>query len=350
MKNYSRFIVGLSITLLITSSLAGCFQINETMNTGTRENTKTSTTLYISEETTKNNVTTVEETRETPTNTVESTTVKTTSKTSRATTSTTTVAPTTTVPTPTTTVTPSTPSSSASNAPVVNNGMYNTAYVRSKMFNGGRVQEGRKVAFLTYDDGLNIHSTPLLLDALLRARVHATFYILGNSINDSTAYLLRRMVHEGHAIGIHSFNHNYNALYPGRSGNVNEILNQFDRSLTAIRKYLGADFQVTTWRYPGGHMSWRGLGPANERLRNIYGVEYIDWNALNDDASGTWYPANPEQQVAQLKKSLAAYGNPPTAVVLMHDGTNRARQITMQSVSSIVSYLRSNGYEFGTLK
>ena len=30
MKNYSRFIVGLSITLLITSSLAGCFQINET--------------------------------------------------------------------------------------------------------------------------------------------------------------------------------------------------------------------------------------------------------------------------------------------------------------------------------
>jgi peptidoglycan/xylan/chitin deacetylase (PgdA/CDA1 family) len=59
---------------------------------------------------------------------------------------------------------------------------------------------------LTFDDGPDPEWTPRILDALRRHGVKATFFVLGAKVNDHPE-LVRRILAEGHELGLHSFNH-----------------------------------------------------------------------------------------------------------------------------------------------
>jgi hypothetical protein len=60
---------------------------------------------------------------------------------------------------------------------------------------------------LTFDDGPHISYTPGVLAALRAQELEATFFLVGRSINGQSYHLVQRMVAEGHAIAIHSYNH-----------------------------------------------------------------------------------------------------------------------------------------------
>ncbi|MBL8739636.1 MAG: polysaccharide deacetylase family protein [Myxococcales bacterium] len=60
---------------------------------------------------------------------------------------------------------------------------------------------------LTFDDGPHVSFTPGVLRALRTHRLAATFFLVGRSINGQTYPLVQRMVAEGHALAIHSYNH-----------------------------------------------------------------------------------------------------------------------------------------------
>jgi len=62
------------------------------------------------------------------------------------------------------------------------------------------------VVSLTFDDGPNPRATPRILDILRRARVRATFFVLGQHV-ERWPELVRRMALEGHQIGNHGFFH-----------------------------------------------------------------------------------------------------------------------------------------------
>jgi peptidoglycan/xylan/chitin deacetylase (PgdA/CDA1 family) len=51
--------------------------------------------------------------------------------------------------------------------------------------------------YLTYDDGPNGATTPMLLDVLARERVHATFFLIDREITDRTVALVARMFADG---------------------------------------------------------------------------------------------------------------------------------------------------------
>lgn len=59
---------------------------------------------------------------------------------------------------------------------------------------------------LTFDDGPDPVWTPKILDALRRHHVHATFFVVGTQVA-AHPELVRRMLAEGHQIGIHTFTH-----------------------------------------------------------------------------------------------------------------------------------------------
>src|SRR5262245_10143443 len=68
--------------------------------------------------------------------------------------------------------------------------------------------ETRPTVALTFDDGPNGRCTEAVLDALAEGGAPATFFVLGaNVATGLNDYLLARMVREGHAIGIHSYDH-----------------------------------------------------------------------------------------------------------------------------------------------
>ncbi|MBU2663696.1 glycosyltransferase [Actinoplanes bogorensis] len=59
---------------------------------------------------------------------------------------------------------------------------------------------------LTFDDGPDPVWTPRILDALRRHHARATFFVVGAQVNKHPE-LVRRIVAEGHQLGLHSFTH-----------------------------------------------------------------------------------------------------------------------------------------------
>lgn len=223
---------------------------------------------------------------------------------------------------------------------------YKTADVNDAMFDGKTIFS-EKLAFLTFDDGVDPNSTPLLLDTLKKLGVPATFFMVGQSFTEKNKPLLERTMAEGHALAFHSFDHEYSKLYPGRVGDSTEILSQYHKTREALQKLLGKEVDPKVWRYPGGHMSWKGLKEADALLKKE-GVQWIDWNCLNGDAEGSTSPESTEGQVKRILETWEAYGKPSVITILMHD--TGAKTLTRNSVPSIVKALQEQGFSFGVLE
>ena len=69
-----------------------------------------------------------------------------------------------------------------------------------------RLHAKEKVVALTFDDGPSPDTTPLVLDILRASGVTATFFVLGDAV-ERHPDLLRRIVRDGHQIGLHGYEH-----------------------------------------------------------------------------------------------------------------------------------------------
>jgi len=81
----------------------------------------------------------------------------------------------------------------------------------------GRVDSARMPAgsvALTFDDGPDPRWTPQILDVLRAHGAHATFFVVGSRVNRYPD-LARRIVAEGHELGVHTFTHADLAVVPG---------------------------------------------------------------------------------------------------------------------------------------
>lgn len=206
----------------------------------------------------------------------------------------------------------------------------------------------KKIAFLTFDDGPNHKISPQVLDTLKEKNAHATFFVVGKIVSEKTRDVLMRELAEGHAVCMHSYTHDYHLLYPGRVADTARIEKEAKDTQAALQKVLGKDFHAGAWRYPGGHMSWKNLESADQKLKDM-GVTWIDWNALNGDAEpASRRPTTEAGLVEFLDKSIKANKDSSIIVILMHDAENK--QLTANAVGQIIDHLRSEGYEFGILK
>ena len=75
-----------------------------------------------------------------------------------------------------------------------------------------KMESENKIAYLTFDDGPS-SNTFEILDILDDKNVRATFFIVGSAITREGEGALRRMVNEGHVIGIHTYSHLCNEIY-----------------------------------------------------------------------------------------------------------------------------------------
>ena len=69
---------------------------------------------------------------------------------------------------------------------------------------GAEIPEGEKYVALTFDDGPRRETTGRLLDGLQERGATATFFLIGQQIEDN-ADLVARMAEEGHQIGNHTW-------------------------------------------------------------------------------------------------------------------------------------------------
>ena len=208
--------------------------------------------------------------------------------------------------------------------------------------------DGKKVVYLTFDDGPSTTNTPQVLDILDKYNVKATFFVLGSSIDksDEAKEILKEEVKRGHAIANHTYGHDYSYLYPNRTMNVNNIVSDLEKSQNSMKAVLGEDFSTRVIRLPGGYWSWEGRTAMKEAMEQN-GYYNVDWNALNKDAEGKM--KNADELVQCTKESVEALGpNADSVVLLMHD--TYGKEETVKALPRIIEYLQSQGFEFRTIK
>lgn len=225
---------------------------------------------------------------------------------------------------------------------------YDTAEIRSYIRGEKEYKGKEKLVFLTFDDGPNYEITPQVINILKANQVHGTFFVVGNRVNENTSPVLHQIIYNGNSIGTHSFNHNYEELYPQKVANVDQIKEETLLTQSRLKKVFGESFQSDVWRYPGGHMSWQGTAASDAALSDI-GAEWIDWNCMVGDAEPiSNRPTTPAGMVEMVDKTLKKNLHTDVAVVLMHDAKNK--QLTADSLQGVIDYFKDNGYTFGILK
>lgn len=204
-----------------------------------------------------------------------------------------------------------------------------------------------RIVFLTFDEGPTNGVTPQVLDALKAAGVPATFfYVTGpTGLERADPAVVHRTIAEGHAVAVHSHTNSFRLLYPGGRGNTEAILADREQAVSAIRAVLGDEYAVSAYRYPGGHLSWKGLDAADRALADR-GAYWLDWNAMNGDTEAN-PPTNAQEQLAMVKSTIKRSKQPNAVVVLMHD--HEKADTTVQSLPLIIDYFRQEGYEFAVI-
>lgn len=94
-------------------------------------------------------------------------------------------------------------------------------------------QATERMVALTFDDGPNPKTTPMLLDILKKYNAKATFFILGQNIPGNEE-IVKRMVAEGHEVANHSWSHpNFKTLSP------EQIKQEVEQTQSALEKITG---------------------------------------------------------------------------------------------------------------
>ncbi len=197
-------------------------------------------------------------------------------------------------------------------------------------------QENVKRVYLTFDDGPS-ENTGAVLDILKQYQVKATFFVIGKT-DETSIQLYRRIVEEGHSLGIHSYTHRYSQVYSSLDAFKNDVL-----SLQALLKEAtGKDIYI--YRFPGGSSNTVSKIPIEDCIRFLKenGFTYYDWNATNGDASGKKLAV--EQMVASVMGDFPKYHN---LTVLMHDGPGK--QQTVAALPALIEQLQANGVVFASL-
>ena len=221
---------------------------------------------------------------------------------------------------------------------------YDAVKVSEKLSKYDYSNNGEKIVFLTFDDGASTTVTPQILDTLKKENVKATFFVTGENIErggEKAKELIKKEFDSGNAIANHSYSHDYKYLYPDRTLNLENFLTDFKKTDDILKDILGPYFSTRVIRCPGGHMSWKGMEPLDEYLKEN-NMASIDWNALNADAQGKKKSA--EELVDYAIKT--AEGK-EMVVLLMHD--TYGKEETAKALPQIIKYFKDNGYEFKTL-
>ena len=190
-----------------------------------------------------------------------------------------------------------------------------------------------KRIWLTFDDGPTDSTTPKILDILENENVKATFFVVGRQIAGREKILLRE-AGEGHAIGIHTYTHEYNKIY----ASADALRKDIDLCSKAIRSVL-PDFNSDLYRFPGG--SYNVKHELIAAVENA-GYRHFDWNASAEDAVSPNTPAS-----VLYQNVLDSAGSKSEVILLMHDGVGYKE--TIKCLPSVIKHFREKGFAFCTL-
>ena len=180
------------------------------------------------------------------------------------------------------------------------------------------LQDGRKVVYLTFDDGPS-HNTERILDILDEYNVKATFFTIGNEAEEFVD-VYKRIIEDGHSLGMHSYSHKYSEIY--------KSVETFDADFNKVSDYIESVTGIAPklYRFPGGSSNLVSAIPMENFIRylNEKNVTYFDWNVSAQDAEGKELPV--ETMLDNIFKDI---NKKDICVVLMHDSDDLGTTVDM---------------------
>jgi peptidoglycan/xylan/chitin deacetylase (PgdA/CDA1 family) len=187
-----------------------------------------------------------------------------------------------------------------------------------------RVPVGSRLLALTFDDGPDPTSTPLILAELRRHGARATFFLITERLRNQDP-LVRTMVAEGHELGNH-FTQDRPSIGLGPQ--------DFEDDLLRAHRDL-APFGQPIWARPAS--GWYSQTMVKTMRRHGYRC-----------ALGSLYPLDTAIPLVTWAATYVLRNARPGAIVVLHDGGPRGRR-TAEVLARVLPELRRRGYRFVTL-
>lgn len=208
----------------------------------------------------------------------------------------------------------------------IRSGVYVRAFCREKT--------DRKVVYLTFDDGPHPPETERVLDVIRERGARATFFLIGSKVSGNEA-VLRRMLEEGHALGLHTYSHA--GTFPLLS--FDKMLADVNEGKRAVESVAGK--KISLFRPPFGVTN-----PTISKVIRTLGLQTVGWDVRSFDTmfckssehsckqSGhDWYVPVVERIMKQVR---------PGSVILLHDRLDGASDL----LALLLDSLAASGYDF----
>lgn len=170
--------------------------------------------------------------------------------------------------------------------------------------------EGYQRIYLTFDDGPSRYTNELL-DVLDKYNAKATFFVLAQDGYDEE---YKRIINDGHTLGIHSYKHVYGDVYSSLDGFKEDV----DAIYSFVEEKTGE--KPLFYRFPGGSSNTIYKGEKQDLISYLEekNLVHYDWNVTSNDAT---YGGLTKSQIANnILKNIEGKDE---AVVLMHDANDK---------------------------
>lgn len=181
-------------------------------------------------------------------------------------------------------------------------------------------RRGRKVVFLTFDDGPIPEITPWVLDLLDRYGIKATFFLVGDNVRRHPE-LLDEIKRRGHSYGNHTMHHLQGFKVTSK---------RYLRDITEADALIGSPL----YRPPHGIMRWS----QSAIIKNHYNI--VMYDLVTRDYSKKLKP----WQVLENVKTYARNGS----IIVFHDSL-KAEKNMKYALPLAIEWLQEQGYEFEPL-
>ena len=187
---------------------------------------------------------------------------------------------------------------------------------------GGGTGAATKMVALTFDDGPS-STTSQVLDVLKKYDAVATFFLIGNQVNSSTASIMRRQLDMGCELACHSYTHSDMSKM-----SASQVRNEINWTTSAIKNTVNYD--VKFFRPP--YLATSNTMYQNIDLSFIQGISCDDWEAS----------VSASQRANKVLSSVK-----DGSIVLLHDFQGNTN--TVQALPTIIEGLKKQGYTFVTV-
>lgn len=180
-----------------------------------------------------------------------------------------------------------------------------------------RIPRKKKTVYLTFDDGPNPTTTPMVMELLEKYNIKATFFCVGDNVRKYPE-AFQMYLDNGHRVGNHTMHH---------LKGFNTDSYHYTEDIEEADQYIHS----TLFRPPYGRIKRKQL----RSLKAKYHV--IMWDVITRDYNTSLSP----EKIFKIVKRYARNGS----IIVFHDSLKSAKNM-LEALPKSIEYLQAKGYRF----